>query len=256
MAEAKEAMDKLSESEKTTFLDSTAKRLIAMKIFSAVEFRNFHLALNALIRLYMINFKDQFVEEVAMHQLAGTFTNGIFRGIVCDGKQIDSVSEVGKVPPIMRRPWLSYPPAKIEEFKHQLAAKFQPDPVDLLCVRSRSQLERGANRSAIVEASAALETAVARKIRAGFKAQGKTDAEIEACLEKTKMNFPVRANQTLNDAIGKSITQIDNGLWVNVLTHRDNYRHKIAHSDAEPPNADSEKAVNDFTALALLVKAE
>jgi hypothetical protein len=253
--EAKNAVEKLSEPEKAAFLNLTSKRLTALKIFNPVEFRYFHRALNTLIRLYMINFKDQFVEEVAMLQLGSTMTTGIFRAIFCEGKQIDSVSELGKVPPMMKRPWLSHPQEKIEEFKNQLAAKFQPDPVDLLCVRSRSQLERGANRSAIIEASAALETAVARRIYAGFKAQGKTDAEIETCLENTKTKFSKRANQTLKDAIGKSIAQINNGLWKNALNHRDNYRNKIAHSDAEPPNAESEKVVNVFTALALLVKA-
>jgi hypothetical protein len=253
-AEATEAFNKLSEAERIAHCDLSVKKLTAAKLFPPTGFRNFHLALNSIIRLYMTHFNDHFVEEVALHQLGSTFTTGIFRIMVCDGKQIDSVSEVGKVPPMMKEPWLLHPQEKLEEFKKQLAAKFQPDPVDLLCVRSRSQLERGANRSAIIEASAALETMVVRKVRAGFKTQGKTDAEIDACLEKTKKDFPKRANQTLKDAIGKSIAEIDNALWVNVLKHRENYRHKIAHSDAEPPNADSEKAVSDFTALALLVK--
>lgn len=255
IAEAKEALKTLAPEEYKQLADFTGKRLTAKAKFPTREIATFHDALNMLIRLYMTHFNDCFVEELALHQLGSTILRGIHRSLYVDGVQVDTFSVVGKIPPIMRKPWLAHDGAKVIDFKGQLARGVQPDPVELLCVRGKGQLERGANRSAIIEASAALETAVERRIRAALKADGKNDSEIENELDETKMNFPGRAEQTLKAAIGKSITEIDQGLWNKVKSHRKNYRHKIAHADAEPAKDESERAVNDFTALARLVKS-
>jgi hypothetical protein len=254
IAEAKEALKVLTPEEHNQLADSTAKRLTAKAKFPNRQVELFHRAVNALIRLYMTHFGDWFVEEVTLHQLGNTHLRGIHRSLYFDGEQIDAVTVAGKVPPIMTRPWLAHDPAKVNAFKSQLSAGVQPDTIELLCGRGKGQLERGANRSAIIEASAALETAVERRIKSALKANGKRDAEIEDVLDDTKMNFPTRAEQTLKSSIGKSIGEIDGALWVKVKAHRKNYRHKIAHTDAEPAKEESEKAVNDFTALARAVQ--
>lgn len=130
-------------------------------------------AVNTLIRLYMERFNDFYVEEVAIHQLSSQSPlTGVYRTVVCDGELIHHSGIVGKTPPLMRRQWLNHPEDRITAFRRSLSQSDSPDSVSLLGMRARSFLERGAFRSAIIEASAAMDLAVGKKIREGLTLQG------------------------------------------------------------------------------------
>lgn len=209
--------------------------------------------LNALIRLYMQRFNDFFVEEVTFHQLAAQSPlEGIFVHMECDGEFLGNFSDVRKVPPIMRRPWLVHPDAEIDKFKNDLKAGVTPDSVSLLEVRARGFLERGATRSAIIEASAALDLALTRKLRQGFTKQGMSATEIDTIL-KGEINFKERANRLMHQASGSRVADLDTKLYVLVLGHRDKYRNGIAHADAEPSKQEAEEAIQAFEHLRKLV---
>ncbi len=120
-----------------------------------------------------------------------------------------------------------------------------------MAVRSRAMLEKGANRSAIVEASAALDLALSTKIRQGFRKQGVSDADINNILRSPRnQNFAERAKAILHQAVGTTAPALNNTLWQAVSAHRTTVRQGVTHSFAEPDKASSEQVVNDFLALA------
>lgn len=76
-------------------------------------------------------------------------------------------------------------------------------------------LNRGANRSAINEASAAMDLSVSRKIRQGYRKKGMLDVDITALLRKREnQNFETRAKELLKDATGQSAAAFDAAAWL------------------------------------------
>jgi hypothetical protein len=212
--------------------------------------------LNRLIRLYMAHFQDFFVEEVTLHQLASNVPlRGVFTFVACDGQPIHFYGHVGKMPPMMFKPWQNYPEPKLQEFKSHLQDGEQPDAIDLMAVRSRNCLEKGAYRSAIVEASAALDLSLSSKIREGLRAKGQSDTEISEMLKKREnQGFADRAKGILQSATGTTVPSLDNTLWSEVSKHRTAIRQGVTHSNAEPEKDDAEKVVADFLRLANLIR--
>lgn len=212
-------------------------------------------AVNGLIRLYMQRFNDFFVEEVAVHQLASQAPlSGIHISAYCDGQLLNSHGVVERMPPIMRNPWFDHPIEQVDRFKEDLANGVAPDSVALMGVRARSFFQRGAYRSAIVESSAALDLAVSRKIREGFRKQGKADGDIDSTLRQpANQRFDERAKKLLREATGKSAAEFDNTLWSDVVEHRSKLRQGVTHADAEPPQQEAERLMEDFLRLAELI---
>lgn len=249
-AEATRRLDALPPAEMENFRSRSAQ-LRASKNLPHPKL--FLVALNRLIRLYMQRFNDFFVEEVTLHQLAAQWPlSGVFVHIECDGETIDDYAHAGKFPPITRRPWHKHPRDQVDEFKDALKKGVEADSVLLLEVRARALLERGATRSAIIEGSAALDLAVTRKIREGFTKRGKSAAEIDTIL-KAEIRFKKRANKIMFQATGRRLSEIDSRLYESVLSHRDNYRHGIAHADLEPSQEDAAQAIHDIECLRRIV---
>lgn len=234
------------------FRSRLAKKLHTRKVPDKDRFIE---AINTLVRLYMDRFNDFFVEEVAIHQLSSQSPlTGVYRKVVCDGELIHHSGIVGKVPPLMRRQWLNHPTAQVESFQRSLSQGDSPDSVSLLGIRARAFLERGAYRSAIIEASAAMDLAVAKKIREGLSLQGQSSQAIDDMLRQPyNQRFADRAKKILKTATGKSAAAMDNALWQRVSVARTTHRQGVAHADREPPRQDSEQVVNDFLAMAALV---
>lgn len=230
-----------------------ARKLHARSIFPISQHTRFVSAVNHLVRHYMIEFGDPFAEEVVLHHLASTWTRGVMEVHQCDDVLLESFHVAGKIPPIIRRPWVLHPPARVEKFKSRLGSEADVDPVELLGARARSLLERGATRSAIVEASAGLEAAVARRLRSGLLSAGESEVDVDTTLKATQ-RFSDRCKSLMRKATGKSVPEVDLPLWERVVKHRDNYRHKITHDDSEPAEDVARQAVEDLVALAKLVK--
>jgi hypothetical protein len=253
--QSRQWMDGLSSEDREAFAADTSVRLAAVEVFPHHEVESFCHAVNVLVRLYMATFQDRFVQEISESMFSGTAFQGIHSAVFCNGQQFDRTRYAGGLFPfIMHRPWKEHPPDVVATFRVHLENSPDPDPVVLLGVRARSLLLRGAYRSAIVEASAALDLAVSRKIRAGFRRQGQGDEAIEKLLRKpANQRFDGRAKQLLRDATGQSAADFDNTLWTNVGTHRATYRQGVTHADREPPRAEAERVVDDFLRLAELV---
>lgn len=209
---------------------------------------DFLAAVNTLVRLYMDRFGDFFVEEVTLHQLSGqTPLMGIYVQVNHGGELVDHYGIVGRIPPIMRQPWQPHPAAQVIGFQNDLASGMLPNPVNLLCVRARAFLQRGAYRSALIEASAAFDLCLLKKIRDGMRAKGKTEAEIEKLLDENR-RYEDRAKKALKEATGKSAPEVDNILWESFRQDR-KQRGNVAHSETEPTQRDAEQAVENTIQL-------
>ena len=243
----------LTASDREAFLRLVSRKLHTKKM---PDFLAFLTGVNSLVRLYMQRFGDFFVEEVAVQQLASQSPlQGIYVQITCDGELIHHYGIVGRIPPIMRQPWLNHPVDQIDRFKADLARGAEPDPVSLLGVRARAFLQRGAFRSGIIEASAAMDLALTRKIREGLHKLGKPDNEIDAMLRQPRnQRFDERAKRILKEATGVSAPQFDNVLWERVSAHRATHRQGVAHADREPDPKEAEQVVEDFLSLAERIK--
>lgn len=239
-------------------VQASQRLLAAKKRFARrlPDTERFLLCANALIRLYMQRFNDFFVEEVAVHQLASQSPlTGVYVMVTSEGELVEHHGVVERFPPIMRRPWLNHSASLIDGFREDLQAGVQPDSIALLGVRARAFFQRGAYRSAIVESSAALDLALSRKIREGYRKQGKLDPDIDALLRQpSNQRFDERAKKLLKEATGKSAAEFDNTLWANVVEHRTRIRQGVSHADAEPPKSEAEPVVEEFLRLTDLVK--
>jgi len=125
-----------------------------------------------------------------------------------------------------------------------------------MSVRSRNCLEKGAYRSAIVEASAAMDLSLSSKIREGLRAKGQSDLDINEMLKKPQnQRFEERAKSILQGATGQTVPALDNTLWAEVSRHRAVIRQGVTHSNSEPDKAEADNVVNDFLRLAEMIRA-
>jgi hypothetical protein len=242
------------DAEARGFLVATvARKLHARRLFPPEKHELFISAVNTLVRHYMVEFEDPFAEEVVLHHLASMWTGGVLQVLQCDGALLDSTHYAGKIPPVMRRPWIIHPPERVERFRTALADGLPVDPIALLAARAFAFLERGATRSAVIEASAALETAVARRIGGGLLALGSSEQDASTRLSTTQ-RFSDRCKTLMREVTGQSLAHVDPPLWERVVKHRENYRNKVSHDDSEPPMAGAREAVQDLVALARIAQ--
>ena len=229
-------------------LDNDDPAAAAEKLNALMSYPNITDLVNTLLRLYMAKFQDRFVQEVTEGIFSGTAMRGIRHSVFCNGEKVGSVTHAGGFWPfIIRRQLWKHPEQDVNDFRAQLETAPTPDPVALLHVRAKSMLLRGAYRSAVLEASAAFDLCLVRKIRAGFASQGKTDLEIQALLD-TKERYEDRAKQLLKQAVGKSAPEVDNIRWELFKKDRKN-RGSITHSANEPEAKFATEAVENMIAL-------
>ncbi|PJN48796.1 hypothetical protein PAEAM_56580 [Paenibacillus sp. GM1FR] len=209
-------------------------------------------ALNQFIKQYSYLRNDFFVETMTMHTLKGTeslqFVDGYF---------YDSIKHVGKAPSLVPyRKWLpDIDSDQIETFRERLLNDFNIPPTKDLIIMARNLAERGEYRSAIINSSAALEVAVEQKIIEKMTLNGNTQEEIDTYLNSTKTNFYRRCNTQLNEKTGQSLPTNNSTIWTNINSHRNQFRHKIAHSSLMPNGSDTTRAINDFEAAVNWVEA-
>lgn len=212
----------------------------------------YHQALNKFIKQYAYIRNDIFVETLTMHTLEGTYVQKFI-----DNQLVETIKAAGKMPTISPyQKWMNeIDPADLDTLKQRLITGFDIPPTKDLIIMARNLCERGEYRSAIINSSAALEVAVEQKIIEKMTANGKTQAEIDAYLEETKTKFKKRCNRQLKQQTGKSFPVDNSTLWNKIDSHRNRYRHKIAHSSLMPNERDTEEAINDFEAAVKWVEA-
>jgi len=212
---------------------------------------------NYLIKSYMAYFRDPFAHEVTLDRLAsGNFIPGV-QCLVIDtqtGEELYKVNQIEHGPPVLRGEWHKHPDGETQRFKSIISQGQESDPVILLQVRAQHLLLIGTYRSAIIEASAALETCVTKKIKKYMCAAGESESGIDTFLsQKYNWRFEERAKKILKVKTGMSAADIDQTVWAKVIEARDNFRHRIAHSYKEPEEQEAKETVKIFFTLIDLI---
>jgi hypothetical protein len=253
---ARRALTELGAKDRAGFVVDTSVRLAADRLFPNQDVETFCRAVNVLVRLYMAMFNDFFVQEMAESLFSGTAFHGIYVATFCNGQHLDNCRHAGgRFRFILRRPWLEHTPEVIEQFRTRLESNPEPDPIALLSVRARSFLMRGGFRSALIEARASFDLCLARKIREGFLAKGKTDPEIDSILnQQDNRRLDQRAKKVLKQAVGKSAAELDQPLWKRFIAHQTR-RGGVAHTAVEPSEEEATQAVDDMLRITGLIDA-
>lgn len=204
---------------------------------------SYYIALNKFIKQYSFIRNDFFVNTLTVHTLKGTY----YQQYV-DDQLYDQIKFAGKVPTILpKKQWMAELEEKsLEQLKQRLIDNDNIPFENSLILVARNLIERGEYRSAILEASAALEVAVEKKIVGKMKLKGKSEDEINDYLKETEVKFAKRCNKQLEQCTGKSFINDNNKLWVKIDSHRKNYRHKIIHSSLEPSPFGIEEIIDDY----------
>lgn len=203
----------------------------------------YHKALNTFIDQYRYIRNDFFVEPLTIHTLEGTFVQTYI-----DDNLYEQYKHAGKVPSIITHSqWMpNISPIELQELKNRLVHHYTINPTKELIITARNLLERGEYRSAVIEANAALEIAVADKIIEKMKVNGDSTSVIDAYLSKTETNFYQRCDNQLKAKTSFSFVTDNSNLWSVINSHRKTFRHKIAHTALTPPPNEVEGIINDY----------
>lgn len=101
----------------------------------------------------------------------------------CDGIKISAIPLVGVITPLMRESWYKHDESLIDNFKKRLMSNEFNEHPELLLIRAYNLVHKGAFRSAVIEASAGLESYILRKIINAFHRNG-----INECQTKETLN--------------------------------------------------------------------
>lgn len=247
---AKESFDKLTQEE----IYDWKKQLILYGRLNAIFglVYDYQKALNTLIGQYSYVRGDFFVEPLTMHTLEGTYCYKFI-----DGKVVDQTKVAGKIPTIVtNRSWMNdIDSADLQTLKNRLISNYAVPPTKSLILTAKNLLERGEYRSAIIEANAGLEIAVAEKITEKMKIAGENDLDIDNYLSRTETNFYQRCDYQLKAKASKSFVTDNTTLWDSINSHRKTFRHKIAHTSLIPDLTDVEVIIKDFEKAILWVES-
>ena len=237
----------ISSNEKAQ-LDAESLKIYARARFNKEFGYDFIKLCNHFIKHYCVAFEDRFAQEISLHDVCETTCGGVLQITYVEDNLLENSTLVGKIPPIFKRSWFTHESEKTEGFKSKLSSSAGVDEIKMLTVRAWNMFERGAYRSAIIESSSALEAEVSIQIQNGGIESGKTLEEMQQLLFDNQ-RFEQRCKKLMKDYCGFTIPELDNALWSSVKAHRDNLRHKIAHSAAEPSAEMAETAIRDFSGL-------
>lgn len=215
--------------------------LIDDKFASIHKVYMFYEGLNSLLKQYAYIRKFFWIEKLDENMLEGTLIQDFL-----DDAYYTSVTFVGLVPSILpsKRKYPDLKEVEIEDLKNRLAAEI-PIEEELILV-ARSLWYRLEYRSAVIESSAALEIAVEKKLIEKMRAISMNRRAIDSTLYQTRYDFRTRCDCYLKKYTGQSFVINNSELWTLINGHRNNYRHKIAHSSVMPDKQKTGDIINDF----------
>lgn len=230
-------------------LSEEAKISIKLRVYQKkklnmlVNIRGYYDALNRFIELYSYTRNLFWIEKLSENTLEGT---QILQYV--DGRYFDTFKFAGLAPSIItnRKLFADLTDDEHEQFQNRLNNGFEVPVEEKMLIVARSLWYRCEYRSAIIESSSALEIAVEKKLIERMQMKGMTQSDIQKELDKTKTNFRQRCEVFLKKYTGKSFVHDNSVLWNKINNHRENYRHKIAHSDINPDKAITEDIINDY----------
>ena len=246
-----EEYSKLPDKEKQIYIDR-AKEFCTIRNNYPDE-TLFLRIINKFIQCYMLAFKNSLVEEITLKQLGYSVLNGIIKDAFDkNNNQIDALSHVGKFSYFVRKPWYQYSADENIKFKAMLITP-ELNQIQLLISRAKILLEHGIYRSAIIEANAAMEFSIQKRIYDSLINEGLSEEDTMKYL-KDNQDFKYRCNNIFKEKIGFSLMLKDNTLWQAVVEYRKNLRNFVAHSNKELNKTETEDAITCFEKLANLAQ--
>ncbi|EPN4503189.1 hypothetical protein ACT1UA_004098 [Citrobacter freundii] len=204
--------------------------------------------INHFIKQYRVAFKDQFADEISLYQVGSGFTNGVLQEHYCDGIKISAIPLVGVITPLMRQSWYDHDESLIEDFKRRLMSNGFNEHPELLLIRADNLVHKGAFRSAVIEASAGLESYILRQLIDAFHRNG-----INECLAKETLNknwkFEDRCKKLFRQFFNISVPEIAPFEWQDANKNRKELRDKIAHTSHEPTEEETKAFIKSINLL-------
>jgi hypothetical protein len=230
-------------------LDDDAKTQLRLQIvydniFSGLNnIFGYYEALNKLISHYADTRNFFWIQKLNENTMEGTNVTEYVGGVL-----YNSYTHAGLVPSILpyKRKYPDISQEDMDILKEKLKTGAEVPVERRLILVARSLWYRMEYRSAIIEASAALEYVVEKKLIEKMTGLGKTSQFIKNELKNTEMDFTNRCNKTLRIYTGQSFIADNAVLWSKVRSHRKKFRNPIAHSNIEPDKKMTEEIINDF----------
>lgn len=204
--------------------------------------------INHFIKHYRVAFNDQFADEVTLYQLGSGFTNGVLQEHYCDGVRVSAMPLVGNIMPLIRESLRTHEENLINDFKARLMTDGFHDHSELLLIRANNFVHKGALRSAVLEASAALESYVLRLLINEFNFKGLDEQETKAILTK-HWKFEDRCKILFKKNFKQSVPEIAPLEWQIANENRKNLRDKIAHTAHEPTETEAKNFISSVSDL-------
>ncbi|HHI2214498.1 TPA: hypothetical protein ACP4ZY_000649 [Enterobacter cloacae] len=204
--------------------------------------------INHFIKQYRVAFKDQFADEISLYQLGSGFTNGVLQEHYCDGIKISAIPIVGVITPLMRQSWYKHDESLIEDFKRRLMSDGFNEHPELLLIRADNFVHKGAFRSAVIEASAGLESYILRQLINAFHRNGIDECETKETLNKN-WKFEDRCKKLFKQLFNISVPEIAALEWQHANKNRKELRDKIAHTSHEPTEKETKEFIKSINLL-------
>ncbi|EMD9177433.1 hypothetical protein VWS60_003308 [Cronobacter turicensis] len=234
------------EIDKKTLLERKIKT--AREIFPPKRSEECIGIINHFIKQYRVAFKDQFADEISLYQLGSGFTNGVLQEHYCDGIKISAIPIVGVITPLMRQSWYKHDESLIEDFKRRLMSDGFNEHPELLLIRADNFVHKGAFRSAVIEASAGLESYILRQLINAFHRNGIDECETKETLNKN-WKFEDRCKKLFKQLFNISVPEIAALEWQHANKNRKELRDKIAHTSHEPTEKETKEFIKSINLL-------
>nr|WP_249824213.1 hypothetical protein [Escherichia coli] len=246
--DAEMLLSKMSQQDIDKKIELERKIKTAREIFPPKRSEECIGIINHFIKQYRVAFKDQFADEISLYQVGSGFTNGVLQEHYCDGIKISAIPLVGVITPLMRESWYKHDESLIDNFKKRLMSNEFNEHPELLLIRADNLVHKGAFRSAVIEASAGLESYILRKIINAFHRNGINECQTKETLNKN-WKFDDRCKKLFKQLFNISVPEIAPLEWQHANKNRKELRDKIAHTSHEPTEKETKefiKSINLF----------
>ncbi|MBQ0345908.1 hypothetical protein J7T14_10780 [Citrobacter freundii] len=246
--EAKKHLSTMSQQEIDNKINSERIIKTAREIFPPTQSQECIGIINHFIRHYRVAFNDQFADEISLYQAGSGFTNGVLQEHYCNGVKVSAIPLVGIITPLMRQSWFNHDDTLIEKFKCRLMTEGFSDQPELLLVRANNFVHKGALRSAVIEASAGLESYILRLLIDAFHNEGYDERQVKEALNKD-WKFEDRCKKLFKKFFNISVPEIAQLEWQIANKYRKELRDKIAHTSHEPTETETKEFINSISSL-------
>ncbi|MDM2834899.1 hypothetical protein [Citrobacter sp. Cpo091] len=246
--DAEKFLASISQTEVDNKIELERIKKTARTIFPPTQCEECIGIINHFIKHYRVMFKDPFADEISLYQVGSGFTNGVLQEHYYNGNKVSAAPMVGLIPPLMRSSWFNHNEELVEHFKNKLMIGHFNEHPELLILRATNLMHKGALRSAVIEASAGLESYVLKLLLDALTTKGHNEEETKKLLSDN-WKFDDRCKKLFKYCFNASIPEIAKLEWQIASKNRKELRDKIAHTSHEPTENETKNFISSITLL-------